>query len=261
MSGKVDRSATDPSRLVIVGCIVIVTVLAWVYLIRLDDAMSRAAASSSVMSRMGMEAGKPWGLPDLLFTFVMWAVMMIGMMLPSAAPVFLLFSRMGPSSGDGHSFVKGASFGGGYVIVWLGFSLAAALLQWGFHSAMLLSTDMAVTSPRVGGLVLVAAGLYQLSPIKAACLARCQSPLGFLLTNWREGASGALELGLRHGAYCVGCCWSLMLVLFVVGVMNLAWIAALMVFVLLEKLGPAGAHLSRASGGAIILGGIVLFLR
>jgi predicted metal-binding membrane protein len=244
-------------RAVIGSCIFLVTALAWLYLFRVNDAMS-AAASDSVMTRMGMTVDAPWTARDFIFTFAMWAVMMVGMMLPSAAPVVLLFTKMRSSSGDAHSSMTGALFAVTYLIVWVGFSLAAVLLQWGLHSAMLLSPEMAVTSSRVGGLLLIAAGAYQLSPTKAACLTRCQSPLGFLLTNWREGAAGALQLGLRHGAYCLGCCWALMLVLFVVGVMNLAWIAALMVFILLEKLGPVGARIARAGGVAIILAGMFL---
>lgn len=242
-------------RTVIVSCIVIVTFLAWAYLIRMDHAMSASPPPGSVIGQMGMAAGTKWSARDFLFTFAMWTVMMVGMMLPSAAPVLLLFARMRSSSGDMQPPMTGAFFAAAHMSVWVGFSLVAALLQWQLHQAMLLSPGMAVTSSRFAGVILIAAGVYQLSPIKAACLTRCQSPLAFLLTNWREGQSGALRLGLRHGTYCLGCCWALMLVLFVVGVMNLAWVAALSVFILFEKLGPGGVRVAQLGGVAMILAG------
>ena len=147
----------------------------------------------------------------------------------------------------------GALFGAGHLSIWIAFSAIAATMQWALHQAASLSDDMSVMSSSIAGVILIGAGLYQLSPVKSACLKRCQSPLGFLLTNWRDGNTGALELGLRHGLYCLGCCWALMLVLFVVGVMNLAWVAALTAFVLVEKFGPAGTWIARA-GGLVLLG-------
>ena len=140
----------------------------------------------------------------------------------------------------------------GYLLVWTGFSMAATLIQWGMHSAMLISPAMVGTSRLLGGAVLVAAGAYQLTPAKHACLSHCRSPLGFLLNEWRDGAWGALAMGLRHGLYCTGCCWLLMAVLFVVGVMNLLWIALLAAFVLLEKAVPQGRWISHGTGLALI---------
>jgi len=149
-------------------------------------------------------------------------------------------------------------FGLGYLIMWVGFSVVAAFAQWGLHEAALLSPKMATTSSVLGGAVLLLAGAYQLTPTKGACLRQCQSPLGFLMTNWREGARGALVMGLKHGKYCLGCCWALMCVLFVVGVMNLAWVAALTAFILIEKFGRSGSYVARLGGVAMIAAGILV---
>jgi len=143
----------------------------------------------------------------------------------------------------------------GYMTVWVGFSAAATLAQWALHDAALLSASMAVASPRVAGALLVAAGAYQLTPAKRACLEHCQSPLGFLMSHWRDGPVGTYQMGLRHGIYCLGCCWALMAVLFAVGVMNLVFVAALALFVLLEKTGPAGLLVARAGGVLLLAAG------
>jgi predicted metal-binding membrane protein len=145
--------------------------------------------------------------------------------------------------------------------VWIGFSILAAMLQWSLHQAGLLSPGMAVTSSRAAGFILIAAGAYQLTPAKSKCLTKCQSPLGFLLSNWREGPTGALQLGIRHGIYCLGCCWALMCVLFVVGVMNLAWVAVLAAFILIEKSGITGLRIARAGGAVIIAAGVITAMR
>jgi predicted metal-binding membrane protein len=226
-------------RIAIATCIVVITALAWAYLFYLNR-------------QMGMPMNMPWGARDLLFTFIMWSVMMVGMMSPTAAPVFLLFAA--PAAGRSRLTV--ALFGIGYITVWVGFSVFAALAQWGLHEATLLSPTMAATSSRLAGAILIGAGLYQLTPLKGACLSHCQTPLGFIMSHWRDGNSGAYQMGLRHGVYCLGCCWALMLVLFVVGVMNLAWVAALGAFILLEKIGPSGALVSRIGGAALIAIGV-----
>lgn len=240
-------------RSIIASCILLITALAWAYLIQLDRQMASSAASATMMANMGVTIDAPWGARDVIFTFAMWAVMMTGMMTPSAAPVLLLFTDMQSKRGTGGAPTKGLLFGFGYVALWVAFSAAAALAQWGLHQGVWLSPNMAVTSSRLAGIILMAAGAYQLTPAKGACLKQCQSPLGFLLSNWRDGAVGALHMGIRHGAYCLGCCWALMCVLFVVGVMNLAWVAALTAFVLLEKFGRTGAYVARA-GGVVMLG-------
>lgn len=192
--------------------------------------------------------------PNFALTFAMWSVMMIAMMAPSAMPVTLLYARMR----DGGK--SGALFGVGHLSVWIGFSVFATLAQLALHQAKLLSAGMTITNPAFAGVLLILVGVYQLTPEKLKCLTKCQRPLDFLMTNWREGPRGALELGVRHGLYCLGCCWALMLVLFVVGVMNLAWVAALTALILLEKFGPGGVTVARVSGVAIIVAGVLTFV-
>ena len=152
-------------------------------------------------------------------------------------------------------------FGLGYLAVWLGFSAFAAAAQWGLHQAMMLAPTMTLTNPWVAGGIVFAAGAYQITPFKGSCLTQCRSPLGFLMTSWRDGRVGAFSMGVRHGGYCLGCCWALMCVLFVVGVMNLVWVAALSGFVLLEKVGPAAAIVSRVAGVILMVLGMFLMTR
>jgi predicted metal-binding membrane protein len=245
-------------RIIIWTCLVALIGLSWAYLVFLDRQMASSMTYDAMMAEMGMAMDRSWTRADLFFTFVMWTVMMVGMMAGSAAPVLLLFGRA--RAGRGKGAVSGAvlTFGLGYVTMWTAFSACAALAQWGLHQAALMSAGMSVANPRVAGAILVGAGIYQLTPVKGACLTHCQSPLGFLLGHWREGSWGAFQMGIRHGAYCLGCCWALMAVLFAVGVMNLFWVAALALFVLLEKIGPAGPPVARASG--VLLIGFGLFV-
>jgi predicted metal-binding membrane protein len=246
--GKFGKPA---SRAVAIGSIVSVTLLAWVYLAYQAWAMDHMDIVDMAMP--GIHAWGPW---DVALVFTMWAIMMAGMMVPSVSPVLLLFVRVQHQRrAQGQPFIASWLFLSGYLLVWTGFSLAATLVQWGMHAAVLISPAMVGTSPLLGGAVLIAAGIYQWTPAKHACLARCRSPLSFLLNEWRDGTGGALAMGARHGLYCTGCCWLLMLVLFVVGVMNLLWIALLTVFVLLEKTLPRGILISRVSGGALIAWG------
>jgi len=199
------------------------------------------------------------GPADVFFTFAMWAVMMVGMMTASAAPVMLLFAGMQAKRNDPHAPVIVLAFGAGYLLVWTLFSAGAALAQWGLHALAMLSPSMTTSSTRLGGAILIAAGAYQLTPFKGACLAHCRSPLGFLMSHWRDGTAGALRMGIAHGTYCLGCCWALMCVLFVVGVMNLVWVAAMTIFVLVEKVGPAGRLVARAAGVAMIAAGALVW--
>jgi predicted metal-binding membrane protein len=246
-------------RLLISTCLVLLTALAWSYLVYLDRRMSFQMQHATMMQEMGMTMAMPWTAADVFFTFVMWTVMMVGMMAGSAAPVLFLFGAARAGHVEGGRSLAVMLFGLGYITVWTGFSACAALAQWALHQAALLSPAMSASSPRLAGIILIVAGTYQLTPLKGVCLTHCRSPLGFLMTNWRDGDLGALWMGVRHGGYCRGCCWALMCVLFVVGVMNLAWVAALSVFVLLEKIGPAAALVARVSGSAMIIVGL-LFL-
>jgi predicted metal-binding membrane protein len=234
------------------------TVLAWLYLVGHARGM---AIGGEGMAGMGPRLA-PWTAADFVLTAAMWIVMMVGMMLPAAAPVILLFVAVNRKRREaGGVAVPTGVFVLGYLAVWGGFSVGATLAQWGLHRATLLSPAMATTSPLVGGALLVAAGVYQLTPLKEVCLAHCRSPLGFLMTEWRDGVAGALRMGLRHGAYCLGCCWVLMGLLFVAGVMNLTWVAAITVFVLLEKVAPGGRLIGRVAGVALVLAGVVLLGR
>lgn len=245
-------------RVFIGSCLLLITALAWVYLVQLGHRMSSSVEDATMMAKMGMVMDHPWAVRDVFFTFAMWAVMMVAMMTPSAAPILLLFA--GTHAGRAARGVPLAVlvFGLGYLTVWIGFSVGATGVQWALHQAALLSATMATSSTRLAGAILIAAGAYQLTPLKGGCLRQCQSPLGFLMSNWRDGALGALQMGLRHGAYCLGCCWALMGVLFAVGVMNLAWVGILTAFILIERIGSTGTAVGRIGGALLMAYGVVL---
>ena len=245
-------------RLLISAALVLVTALAWAYLVALDRQMSASMEYDTMMADMGMSMDRPWSAADVVFTFAMWVVMMVGMMATAAAPVLLLFAAARRARGEQGLALAVLTFGAGYLLVWVGFSAVATLAQWALHEGAMLSPAMAASSPRLGGVILIAAGAYQLTPWKGACLAHCRSPLGFLMTHWRNGATGALQMGSRHGVFCLGCCWALMCVLFVVGVMNLVWVAALAALVLIEKTGPLGTVVARVAGVAMVIAGLWL---
>jgi len=242
----------EPTQFVVLGGVTALVVMTWF------DLWRRASETHMhVAMAMAMPRQAPWDLADLGSTAVMWGVMMIAMMLPSATPMLVLFARsqrprLGPAEGSWRTGLLAA----GYLVVWLGWSVLAAGFQWALNASLLLSPGAAITSALAGGALLVLAGVYQLSSWKYACLLQCQSPLGFLLARWRDGRWGAFRMGLAHGVYCVGCCWALMALLFVGGVMNLTWIAALAVFVLLEKAVVRGRWYSYASGGGLVAWGL-----
>ncbi len=201
---------------------------------------------------MSMSAAGPWDASETVGLALMWIVMMIAMMIPSVAPVILLFAGLSRRRRvQGVLATPVSVFILGYLLAWTGYAILAALTQSALHSAALLSPAMASASPVLGGAILMLAGLYQWLPVKGACLSHCRSPLGFFSTQWREGVSGALRMGFRHGSYCVGCCWALMALLFVAGVMNLVWVAVIAGFVLLEKVAPNGRLLGRITGVAL----------
>jgi predicted metal-binding membrane protein len=193
-----------------------------------------------------------WDAPHLALLWAMWAVMMTGMMLPSAGPMILLAGDTDRSSGRRAGTRPTYLLALGYLVVWAVFSIAATVLQWQLGRLLVLTPMMEASSRTIAAAFLAVAGVYQWTPWKGACLAACQSPLAFLMRRWRSGAWGAFRMGLEHGAYCVGCCWALMLLLFAGGVMNLAVIAALTAFVAFEKLAPVGVHSARLSGLLLI---------
>lgn len=248
-------------RLVIGAALAAITLLAWFYLVRMAGAMESAADESAMHAAMGMGSASPWALSDILMLFVMWSVMMAGMMLPSAAPVILLTIGTYRRRGGARARISTALFVTGYLAAWTGFSALATLLQTYLHQRSLLTGYMSASSAWLAGSVFLIAGIYQWLPWKAACLSHCQSPLQFLSAHWREGIVGALRMGLHHGSYCVGCCWALMLLLFAAGVMNLLWVAAISAFVLLEKIIPRSAFLGRSAGILLIAWGAYLISR
>jgi predicted metal-binding membrane protein len=216
-----------------------------------------SGAMGQAMSAMATPAR--WDLGYAGIVVIMWWVMMIAMMVPSAAPMILLYAAVARREREKGSdvFLPTGVFAWGYVAVWGFFSVIAAALQWGFEAAGILSPMMmSSTNLLFAAAMLLAAGLYQLTPAKQACLRHCRGPIAFLMGHWRPGRCGALWMGTEHGAYCLGCCWALMAMLFFGGVMNLYWIAGLAVMVLLEKTIPAGDTLGKVTGGLLVLWGV-----
>jgi predicted metal-binding membrane protein len=241
-------------RSVIMACLAAVALLAWAYL---------WTGAGMDMSMPGMVmAPTVWTTTTALIMFLMWWVMMIAMMVPSAAPTVLLFAMIDRKQAAGDRPPIGAGvFLAGYLAAWAGFSLVATALQWALERQGLIAMDMAVSSQRLGGGLLIAAGLYQFTPVKAMCLRHCQNPVLFLSSHWRSGAQGAFRMGLAHGIYCLGCCWVLMALLFVGGIMNLVWIAGLAIYVALEKLGPGYPWLGRGAGVVSMMAGLVMLVQ
>ena len=245
-------------RWIVGGGLALICVLSWWYII---------AGAGTGMSTMEMTTWEfppqlripameaRWGITYWITMLLMWWVMMIAMMVPSAAPMILLYARVcRRHQPEQRSVIPTAYFLLGYVIAWLVFSVVATLLQWCLEQAGLVHSMMMWSSSYLlSAGFLLAAGIYQLSPLKAVCLQHCRSPAGYLSANWRKGRSGALQMGLRHGIFCVGCCWFLMLLLFVGGIMNLVWIAGLAIFVLLEKMLPHATWIARGSGLFMLL--------
>lgn len=247
-------------RALVALSIVTMCALAWAYLIYLAAGMP-SMASGTVAMRMAISSDHNWALPDFAAMLLMWSVMMIAMMLPSATPMILLYEKINRKrESQGRAREPIALFIGGYLLVWVGFSVLATILNWALHTGGSLTTMMGRGTPVIAGVALLGAGIYQWTPLKYACLTHCRSPVGFLMAHWREGRWGTVRMGLHHGLYCLGCCWLLMALLFVLGVMNLLWIAALTVFVLAEKVVPRGHLLSRISGLFMITwGGWLIF--
>ena len=232
------------------------TALAWAYLVVMAADMDAMA-----MGAVAMPAVETWSALDFWLMFVMWTVMMVGMMLPSAAPMILLYAAVSRRQrGRGHVFAPTGVFAAGYLVAWTVFSLAATALQWTLEQMALLSPMMASTSPYLGGGLLVAAGIYQWTPLKHACLQNCRAPAEFLSRSWRNGTGGAVTMGIHHGIYCVGCCWVLMGLLIVAGVMNLLWVAAITALVLIEKIAPGGYRLARIAGALFVAAGTYIMI-
>jgi predicted metal-binding membrane protein len=253
MTAGFAQAAVRRDRAVVMVGLAAIIALSWAYILYLAWDMR----DMDMGMEMAMPSVQAWASVDFILTFVMWAVMMVAMMTPSASPMILMFSKISRQHDKKRNpLVATSVFLLGYLIVWTLFSAIATLAQWGLHSATLLSPMMVSTSPVFGGVLLIAAGAFQFTRLKYACLSHCRSPMGFFLTEWRDGLGGALNMGLRHGRFCVGCCWLLMALLFVAGVMNLLWVALIALIVLIEKTMPAGQRVSQAIGLVTIGWGI-----
>lgn len=250
------ESILKRDRLVVFAALAGITTVTWAYMVHEAHGMGAGACC-----RMIAPDTDRWTTSTLLPLFLMWAEMMVAMMVPSAAPMILTFAAVNRKRRErDQPFVSTGIFLAGYLFVWTLFSAFAAVAQWFLHAEALLTPMMVGQSPVLGGALLIAAGTFQWTPLKNACLTRCRSPLNLLLTGWREGKAGAFIMGCKHGADCTGCCWILMLLLFVGGVMNIAWIAAIAIFVLLEKVLPKGPLFGEVAGGGLIAWGVwVLF--
>lgn len=241
-------SGQQPWRAAVIAAI---SVAGWGFLVWLAFHMDHPVAE------LMMPDSSNWSFANALAIWFMWAFMMAAMMLPSALPMILTFVQIGVRLGErarAHAFVAA------YLVVWFGFSVAATAGQWALQAMDWVNQMIVSTSAVLTGMLLLIAGIYQFSPLKRICLSRCRTPMGFLLGEWRAGVSGAFIMGVRHGLFCVGCCWALMVLLFVGGVMNLAWIAALSIAVAVEKLAPGGERVSTALGLGLIAAGVARLL-
>ena len=251
-------------RVIVGGALAALMVLAWSYLIWLSSSMSPAIPDTPGMQMSDSMTGiagvqmtetlRPWTTTEFFLVFAMWSVMMVGMMTPAVAPTILAYVRLARHPvARNQPLAPTGWFLGGYLLAWLCFALVASLFQAAFLQTGLIAPTLRSSSSLFGAAVFIAAGIYQLSPAKDACLSRCRAPLSFIHRNggFRPGSVPSLKLGLRHGLYCVGCCWALMAVLFVVGVMELLWIAALSIWVLLEKVAPAAGPCHEAALGLL----------
>jgi len=219
---------------------------AWAFIIWL------AVDMGSPLAQLTMPMSASWSLATIAAVVAIWSVMMTAMMLPSAVPMVLIFARLSRRTGWATTWV----FVGAYILMWSGFGALAASAQWALQAAGLVSPMAMSVSSALTAALLIAAGAFQFTPLKSTCLTRCRSPIAFLMAEWRKGLNGAFIMGVRHGIYCVGCCWALMALLFVFGVMNPPYVAALSLSVALEKLTPGGEWIARAIGGVLIIAGI-----
>jgi len=246
-------------RLILGAGLLVVALLAWAWLISEAHRMNMSGVCECMRMKMGGPDGSTWPAVTLLPLFLMWGVMMVAMMLPSALPMVLTFAAVTRNRQRlGRPYVPTMVFVSGYLVVWCAFSGIITVGQWLLHRHALLSASMATTSTIFGGVLLIGAGVFQFTSLKQRCLTRCRGTLEFILTRWREGRQGAFRMGLEHGTFCTGCCWALMVLLFVAGVMNILWIAALTLLVCLEKMLPARARVSFATG--IVLAGWGVFI-
>jgi predicted metal-binding membrane protein len=265
VSGTAVEALIKRDDIVVLAALVVLVALSWLALFTgAGTGMDPFAMSGWALPVTPPSAASAWTLSYWLIVFFMWAAMMVAMMLPSAAPTVLLYARVARhAEAEGHDLRARASiaaFASGYLTIWILFSLLAVIVHWGLERLGALSAMMSLSAGLLSGALLIAAGLYQLTPLKAACLTHCRTPASFLTAHWRKGVTGAWRMGLTHGLYCLGCCAVLMGLLFVGGVMNLIWIAGLTLLVAIEKLAPFGTAAAKVAAAILIAGGVALVL-
>jgi predicted metal-binding membrane protein len=267
MSDAAIETVLRRDRVIVAASLVVLTALAWAYVWWLAADMDMGGMDMPgfrmIPAGMGlmMPASAPWTGMEFAFVFAMWAVMMVGMMTPSATPMILIYARVGRQAAQqGKPLAASAYFAAGYLLTWIGFAFAATSAQWVLERSALLTPMMAGANDLLSGAVLITVGVYQWTPLKDACLRQCQAPWLFIQRHggFRPDVRGSLALGALHGAYCIGCCWALMALLFVGGVMNVLWIAAIAILVLVEKVVPAGRVIARTAGAGLFAGGLWL---
>jgi predicted metal-binding membrane protein len=248
--------AVRHDRAAVIVLLVLAPLVSWLWIVVMARDMygPMTGASAWMMTTR-------WDMPHLLLLWAMWSVMMTAMMLPSAAPLILVYGAAARRSPQQEARRHTYALAAGYLATWTAFSLAATALQRALAAMLLVTPMMETGSPRFAASLLIAAGVYQCTPLKHACLRACQSPLGFLMARWRDGWPGAFRMGLAHGAYCVGCCWALMLLLFAGGVMNVVVVAGLAAWVAVEKLAPFSGRAAQISGAVMIASGVWILLR
>ena len=244
--------AISRDRAIVIASLVAVAGLAWAYLFGLSQDMT---GMDDMPGMVMASAPAPFSM-----TATMWTVMMVGMMLPSAMPMILLFITVQRKQGKQPILMTG-TFVTSYLLIWGAFAVAAAALQIELGDIALLSPSLTFVSTRLAGLAFLLAAAYEFSPLKNRCLTQCSSPIGFITSHWRPGILGAIRMGVSHGVFCVGCCWALMLLLFTAGVMNLLGVAVLAVLVLVQKVLPHPRVATTVAGTAMAVVGLVLVLR
>ena len=246
-------------RFIIISGLFILCILSWLYVIYLYRQMVHMDMDALFFA---MPMTPSWTAVDFILLFLMWFVMMVAMMTPSVAPLILIFAMVNRQKKQQQNpFVPTGYLLYGYFLIWAGFSLLATLLQWLLQNISLLNPEMETTNKILGSFILIAAGIFQFTPLKQRCLNYCRTPVDFIHRNWKEGKTGALRMGIENGVYCLGCCWVLMILLFVSGIMNLLWIALIALFVLIEKILPKVKWVSFIAGGALIMYGTLLLVK
>jgi len=245
-------------RAVLITGIVLIAALAWVYTIREANAMYAMHAGMDMSGHVDIS----WSTEAAIYNLTMWVVMMIAMMTPSIAPAVLLFAKHSRTQqAAGRPYVPASAFLAGYLLVWTAFSVVATAAHWLLEKYGFLTMMMEPSSAKIAGVILIVAGVFQFTPLKHACLKHCRGPLDVIMHGWKPGVLGALSTGVWHGAYCTGCCWALMLLLFAAGVMNIMWVALISIFVLIEKLAPRAEVIARIGGVVLIAAGVWMLAR